>query len=160
MRRSHPAIFRSSVLARSLSVLAVAFVVAACSSDSPSGTGTTVDPGVGGAWGFSATLADTALHLTCQETGQVALTQVDSTFSGNANGTVTCTAPGVESQDTLTRVLYSGKVSSSSVSFLDSSGCTYTGTKSGTNTLNGGVQCPLTLVGTIDTLTGTWQATR
>ncbi|HXY32252.1 MAG TPA: hypothetical protein VEI06_16210 [Gemmatimonadaceae bacterium] len=160
MRRSHPAKFRSSVLSRALSVLAVAFVAAACSSDSPSGTGTQVDPGLGGAWAFSATIADTALHLACQESGQATLTQVDSAFSGRAEGSTTCTAPGVQSKDTLSRVLYDGTLAGTSLSFLDSGGCTYTGARSGTNALIGVVQCPLSLVGTIDTLTGTWQATR
>ena len=138
--------------------MATLLLVAACGGSISTAPSTL---NIQGTWNFSDAVSNTALAVSCQSTRTGKLSQLGSTFSILvSNGTQVCTQNG--SVDFDLSGFSGGQINGTDLSFVDDSGCNYTGTISGSppNRLWGVESCTLALSGVQYIFLGTWQASR
>ena len=145
-----------------LALLAL-FVVSACGGDDDDGgTGPSSSVNLGGTWNYEWNVSNEQLAASCQFVGRAAITQDESTFTGEVlEGEGTCTDPTGVYPLEAGGDFSGGQISGTSVSFTDGA-CAYSGTASGdpTNRMSGNVTCTLAVAGEPYTFTGTWQASK
>jgi len=146
-------------LALAASGFAIAILVA-CGGDSSTGPGNT---NLSGNWLFGANISNGQLSISCTASGNLAITQSGSNFSGTVSGsTETCASPAGSTSGNLDGAIAGGQINGTSISFNDNGGCIYTGTMSGNpvNRVGGNVTCSIPLQGTNYPFTGSWSVTR
>lgn len=154
---------RYSVLHRAvrrLCVIGLALVAVGCGgSTEPSGPAN-----IAGIWTFTDAISNSQLSASCNTTASANVIQSGSTFTGTTvSGTQTCTVGTQVTTGSVAGTTFNGgQINGSSVSFIDSGGCSYTGTLSGNpaNRMSGNETCSVAISGTNYQFTGTWQASR
>ncbi|HEY7195486.1 MAG TPA: hypothetical protein VH439_17215 [Gemmatimonadales bacterium] len=147
-----------------LGVVAGCAVVAACGSSGDASTGPKAPLNIGGGWSLSVAVSNAAVGMSCQGSGLVSLVQIGSNFTGYVtNSGLVCTgANGATAGGSMDGPLTGGQIDGTTVTVSDGSGCSYTGTASGSpvNRIDGHVTCMVPLNGTVYPFTGPFVATR
>jgi len=134
-------------------------VVVACGGDSSTGP---KNVNLSGNWGLTASISNSGLAITCSATGNLAITQTGSNFSGNISGSSElCTGPGGSVTASIDGQIGGGQINGTSVSWTDGM-CNYTGTMSGNpvNRVSGNISCSIPIQGTSYPFNGQWTVIR
>ena len=142
--------------------MATLLLVVACGGSSSTAP-TTLN--IAGTWNFSDNISNSGLAASCSSTSTATVSQTGSSFTANVfNGTQVCTQNGsvFSNLSGLSAVVSGGQINGTGLSWVDDSGCNYTGTISGSppNRLSGSESCTIALSGAQYVFLGTWQAAR
>jgi len=140
-----------------LPLLALAF---GCGDSTGSG-GSSTDFDIDGDWYWEEAVGDTALSVTCADTGTITVNQSGVTFTATGHITGSCVGPGGTAPIDGAINVTSGKISGSTVTF-NADGCPYRGTAFGAapDSAHGTITCTASSGGVTIHLKGTWRILR